>query len=513
MKYPKAKNAPAKPKSYGATVDDPELVFGLVGPIGVDLDEVVGQLTASLEDVGYRCEQIHITELMKHRKVKGKVDQSSYFNRYKSLIDYANDYRRVAGHPAALAGRSILHIRKLREAAGNSFDNPVRGSAYIIRQFKRPEEIELMRRVYGRKFIQISVYGSPEERRRILIDKIKKFDPSPKKDSVCEEEALKLIDLDHNQKNNDNGQRISDVFHLGDVFVNGIDKKTLSSTIERFVAALFGHNGVSPTKDEYGLYIATAASLRSIDLSRQVGAAIFTSNGEVVSMGCNEVPKAGGGTYWTDGDQQPFRDFEVGADTNHDRKTEILFEFSSILAKERLLSTTINRLSQTEVFKVISANERVKSSQLMDIIEFGRMIHAEMSAISDAARLGRAVAGCTLYCTTFPCHLCAKHIVAAGVKRVVFLEPYPKSYANRLHADSITFSPSEQNKVLFQPFMGISPRRYRDIFEKKRRKDADTGVAQEWYHGKPVPMIEDRSSAYLANEDPAVLVSLKGIHS
>ncbi|MGB8551432.1 MAG: hypothetical protein WCD82_24935, partial [Xanthobacteraceae bacterium] len=79
----------------------------------------------------------------------------------------------------------------------------------------------------------------------------------------------------------------------------------------------------------------------------------------------------------------------------------------------------------------------------------------------------------TLYCTTFPCHLCAKHIVAAGIERVVFLEPYPKSYAQKLHSDSITFETNVGDKVLFEPFIGISPRRYRDIFEKKKRKGED----------------------------------------
>ncbi|RYX98417.1 MAG: deoxycytidylate deaminase, partial [Bradyrhizobiaceae bacterium] len=154
------------------------------------------------------------------------------------------------------------------------------------------------------------------------------------------------------------------------------------------------------------------------------------------------------------------------------------------------------------------ANLRIQDSQMMDIIEFGRMIHAEMSAISDAARLGRATRGATLYCTTFPCHLCAKHIVAAGIERVVFLEPYPKSHSQKLHGDSITFETSVPEKVYFQPFIGISPRRYRDIFEKKKRKDKH-GRAVEWYEGKPAPLIEDRSAAYIENEEPSAYVALK----
>ena len=116
----------------------------------------------------------------------------------------------------------------------------------------------------------------------------------------------------------------------------------------------------------------------------------------------------------------------------------------------------------------------IKNSKLMDITCFGRVIHAEMSAISDAARLGLPTAQATLYCTTFPCHICAKHIVAAGLDKVVFLEPYPKSYAKELHFNSIeiegTGNATISSKVKFIPFMGISPFRSRDFFEKGKRK-------------------------------------------
>ncbi|WP_432331934.1 hypothetical protein RMR10_006255 [Agrobacterium rosae] len=63
---------------------------------------------------------------------------------------------------------------------------------------------------------------------------------------------------------------------------------------------------------------------------------------------------------------------------------------------------------------------------------------------------------------------------------------------------------------MFAPFIGISPRRYRDIFEKKKRKDS-TGKAQKWASGKPVPRIEDRSSSYIANEEPAISLVVKEI--
>jgi cytidine deaminase len=232
--------------------------------------------------------------------------------------------------------------------------------------------------------------------------------------------------------------------------------------------------------------------LRSCDLSRQVGAAIFSKTGEIISLGSNEVPKAGGGTYWA-GDKSDSRDIRLGHDPNEINKIEIFAEIISRLSEDGYLSSDI---SSQEVAKVValllSKNEgkRYKDLRVMDIIEFGRIIHAEMSAICDAARNGRAIIGSTLYCTTFPCHLCAKHIVAAGIGRVVYLEPYPKSYAKKLHSDSIQVEDhSDGEKVSFEPFIGISPSRYRELFEGGRRKDP-SGEALKWKNEPRKPIID-----------------------
>ena len=70
------------------------------------------------------------------------------------------------------------------------------------------------------------------------------------------------------------------------------------------------------------MYAAKSAALRSLDLSRQVGAAIFTPNSEIIAIGCNEVPKAGGGTYWTK-DTDDARDYTLEHDEN-DRMRRVL---------------------------------------------------------------------------------------------------------------------------------------------------------------------------------------------
>lgn len=52
------------------------------------------------------------------------------------------------------------------------------------------------------------------------------------------------------------------------------------------------------------------------------------------------------------------------------------------------------------------------------------VIHAEQNALMFCAKNGIPTDGTTMYITLSPCATCAKLIVQAGIKRVVFLECY-----------------------------------------------------------------------------------------
>ena len=128
-----------------------------------------------------------------------------------------------------------------------------------------------------------------------------------------------------------------------------------------------------------------------------------------------------------------------------------------------------------------------------------------MSSICDAARLGKQTIGTIMYTTTFPCHMCAKHIVAAGIDEVIFLEPYPKSLAKELHSDSIEIDGQSRGKysgfraTKFKQFWGVTPRRYRELFERAKRKGAD-GELVKWRCDPQVPIIDVMSPIYLELE-------------
>lgn len=52
------------------------------------------------------------------------------------------------------------------------------------------------------------------------------------------------------------------------------------------------------------------------------------------------------------------------------------------------------------------------------------VLHAEANAISKVARSHNSSDGATIYVTACPCIECAKLIIQAGIKRVVYGEPY-----------------------------------------------------------------------------------------
>ena len=56
-------------------------------------------------------------------------------------------------------------------------------------------------------------------------------------------------------------------------------------------------------------------------------------------------------------------------------------------------------------------------------------LHAEQNAIIQAASMGHAIEGGTIYITHQPCVICAKMIVNAGIKRIVVREGYPDELA------------------------------------------------------------------------------------
>jgi deoxycytidylate deaminase len=71
-----------------------------------------------------------------------------------------------------------------------------------------------------------------------------------------------------------------------------------------------------------------------------------------------------------------------------------------------------------------------KTGKLLDMC---RALHAEENAILALSRAGvRLPDRAVLYCTTFPCNLCANKIVSVGIEIIVYAEPYPMKEAEMI---------------------------------------------------------------------------------
>jgi len=179
----------------------------------------------------------------------------------------------------------------------------------------------------------------------------------------------------------------------------------------------------------------------------------------------------------------------------------MLGELLNTLRRESWFASGLRGKSTAQL--VEAALPFVKGTQFMGVGEFGRTVHAEMATLIDAARRGVAVSGQTLYTTTFPYHNYTKHLIAAGIDRVVYVEPYPKSRAKELHLDAIVVEAGERvvGKVAYEAFVGVAPRQYVELFSTPPRQNPKA-PRRAWMPGRSSPRFVGNliHLSYLQNE-------------
>ena len=136
-----------------------------------------------------------------------------------------------------------------------------------------------------------------------------------------------------------------------------------------------------PDNDEYFMEMAFLVSKRSTCLRRRVGAVIVRDK-HVISTGYNGSP----------------------------RGTKHCEELGCIRQQLNIPSGTRHELC--------------------------RGVHAEQNAITQAAYFCTSVANATIYTTTFPCSMCAKILINAGITEVVYADGYVDDLSKKLFAET-----------------------------------------------------------------------------
>ena len=454
-------------KYLNGNFNDSEIIIGIVSAVGTETSRVITPLKDRLNQFGYASEEIKVSSLL-----TGKSDGGEY-QRIKSLMNEGDKLRENTKNNAILAYGAAKLIKQKRDSCGGK-------KAFIINSLKHPDEVELLRKIYGQGFYLFGIHA----------DKIRRLDYLTNDKDLTNQEALELTEIDEDEDEKiSHGQRTRDTYHLSDFFIN-FDKNDdrVKNTIQRFLELIFSHPYKNPTFDEFSMFMAFSSSVRSGDLSRQVGA-VITKNHQIIATGANECPVSGGGLYWAEIDPEnglvidkpDGKDYTRNEDSNKTEQNEII---NTIL-------NNIQDLDQITEKNIVNIKQVLEKSRIRDLTEFGRVLHAEMEAILSCGRAGLSCVGSTLYCTTFPCHNCAKHIIASGISRVVYVEPYPKSKALEFHSDSIELRTKldikdNNDQVIFEPFTGVGARRFLDFFSmnlgtgnKLKRKDKN-GLTLGW---------------------------------
>lgn len=464
-----------------------DIFIGLVSPIGSNRLDVVKHLTDILKGYGYTIQVVRLAEQLQHVPVIGEgLPDRSDPRYYKELMDAGDTLRKYDG--SALAAAAISQVAYLRNEAVRSRPKAVdqQPTIFVFDSLKHPREAELLRVVYGSAFWLVSIVQDMDERLKDLAEQLAK---QAGQFEVPGARALELINRDEADPDAKHGQHVRDVFADADYFLAVQRGTRWREGIVRLCQGIFGAPFLTPRPDEEAMRYAQAAALRSAAVGRQVGAAVVTRLGSPIIVGTNEVPRPGGGQFWS-GDEPDHRDFQTGEDPNPAYTRRLITELLDRFATAGFFTDDRNAAGGEAVLQEASRPDEngksiLEGARADSLIEFTRCLHAEQAAIVNAARAGISLDGSRLFTTTFPCHECTKFIIGAGVIEVQYIDPYPKSLAADLYRDLVDTLPPIQvgkpgstlSKVPFRAFVGFGPRRYDEVFTAPRRK-LNTSLAE-----------------------------------
>lgn len=311
-----------------------------------------------------------------------------------------------------------------------------------IECFRNPIEIDALRDIYPH-FYLLALYAPQNHR---------------KKRHAKEKEFEDLDSRDAGENENRFGQQVRKCVTNADIVLDNSYQWEVIEEAEDFFlklqdyVRLFENPYRGPTEKELIMHLAYSVSHLSKCIQRQVGAVITDENYRVLSTGYNNVPPASETCF--DLFSECYRKFKRNTSipelsfcpfcgTKLEAQFELLDDKSDLKCKN----------CDKEIIDVICPSKELESC---------RSLHAEENAI-----LGNPYTVSALYSrdkrmkiftTTFPCMLCAKKIATAGIKHLIFVEPYPSQES---------YAILQENDVAIEVFEGIKSLKFNWIFRKR----------------------------------------------
>lgn len=235
------------------------------------------------------------------------------------------------------------------------------------------------------------------------------------------------------------GQCIADAeIHISNVPDIQSNAKAFYTMAEQWMkyAALILHPGlITPSSEERCMIVAYTAKFNSGCLSRQVGACITNQYHSIRTIGWNDVPygqipcslRELGDVKSTSNVSRsyfPFMysDFEQGKERIYDDhqytfKEKVDDDFRDI----SVLKDSLKGLPLSYCFKTLQNRYEGEKNQV-----YTRSLHAEENAMMQMVKYGgEALINGIIYVTASPCELCSKKLYQIGVRKIVYIDPYP----------------------------------------------------------------------------------------
>ncbi|OGV68188.1 MAG: hypothetical protein A2498_15065 [Lentisphaerae bacterium RIFOXYC12_FULL_60_16] len=461
------------------------LIIGFVGPLGSGCSFIAHGLQDQLGD------RAHYYKLSKYlreiAKCQGISDPTT-----EQLQDIGNELRHKKGL-SVLAEMCIDQIRgEVRKAPTTWADDHV----VIIDSIRNEGEVRYLRSFPN--FYLFSVFAHYEERRRRIV--------GPDRDLKKEEDFQRADERDQ-REDHAYGQQVASCNYLSDATIDNNEtfptrskkqkRRLLCIRIEDdyvslTIAAAFPHVEIQdrrPTTQETLMTAAYAVSKKSNCLNRHVGAVIAFVPKEkpahardataappfrIISSGYNEVP-VGNTPCAYSGEGKCYRDF---LQEQHARRWKNCPNCGQPITQKMKCSEcgetveTISRKCTTrecqkipmfdytcpgckiKVFTHFLTGGKKTPTRMLDMC---KALHAEENALLGMPSFYQPAAEgqLVLFTTTFPCNLCANKIVGAGIRKVVFAEPYPMQEARQVLSEG---------GVEIVQFEGIKSRAYFKLF-------------------------------------------------
>jgi dCMP deaminase len=227
----------------------------------------------------------------------------------------------------------------------------------------------------------------------------------------------------------------------------------LVSQLAWYVTLMMHPGLVMPTSIENCMQIAYSAKQSSGCISRQVGAVVTDDTYGVKAVGWNSTPQGQtpcllrSAEDLIDGrNKSDYSEYELNNQTFREALTS---KYSNLIATNK----NSNR-NFSFCFKSIQNEIEGEKNQVHT-----RALHAEENAFMQIAKHGgQKLSGGILFTTASPCELCAKKAYQLGVKKIVYIDPYPGIATDHILA-------SGKNKPELELFRGAVGRAFYQLYQ------------------------------------------------